>query len=175
MPEKTHCRALCCGHGMLCGKAPHGPRRCHTRRECVALGPSLLASGAFLRGFLCCPCSLLRLRDGSAATSLLSRPAQASACTAAHQKWALSGGQLARSPTSSKPGQHWEHLRGPVPARQLARRLPRGRQPSYPCGGGNRDTTATVRSSSPGHRSRRVQPLVRRSEQRLLAAGAVRK
>ena len=41
-------------------------------------GARWLTSGAFPRGFLPCPCCLPRYRGGSASTSLLSRPAQAS-------------------------------------------------------------------------------------------------
>src|SRR6516164_3118217 len=41
-------------------------------------GARWLASCALPRGFLPCPCSLPHSRDGSASTSLLSRPAQAS-------------------------------------------------------------------------------------------------
>ena len=41
-------------------------------------GARWLASCAFPRGFLPCPCSLPHSRGGSASTSLLSRPAQAS-------------------------------------------------------------------------------------------------
>ena len=60
-------------------------------------GARWLASCAFPRGFLPCPCSLPRYRDGSASTSLLSRPAQAShalrpAQLLPHHTWALSRG-----------------------------------------------------------------------------------
>ena len=60
-------------------------------------GARWLASCAFPRGFLPCPCSLPRYRGGSASTSLLSRPAQAShalrpAQLLTHHTWALSRG-----------------------------------------------------------------------------------
>ena len=60
-------------------------------------GARWLASCAFPRGFLPCPCCLPRYRGGSASTSLLSRPAQAShalrpAELLTHHTWALSRG-----------------------------------------------------------------------------------
>src|SRR5262249_50748780 len=60
-------------------------------------GARWLASCALPRGFLPCPCSLPRLGGGSASTSLLSRPAQAShalrpASLLTHHTWALSRG-----------------------------------------------------------------------------------
>src|SRR5580704_8400818 len=60
-------------------------------------GARWLASCAFPRGFLPCPCCLPRYRGGSASTSLLSRPAQAShalrpAELLTHHSWALSRG-----------------------------------------------------------------------------------
>jgi len=60
-------------------------------------GARWLASCAFPRGFLPCPCSLPHYRGGSASTSLLSRPAQAShalrpAELLTHLTWALSRG-----------------------------------------------------------------------------------
>jgi len=60
-------------------------------------GARWLASCAFPRGFLPCPCSLPRYRGGPASTSLLSRPAQASpalrpAKLLTHHTWALSRG-----------------------------------------------------------------------------------
>ena len=60
-------------------------------------GARWLASCAFPRGLLPCPCSLPRYRGGSASTSLLSRPAQAShalrpAELLTHHPWALSRG-----------------------------------------------------------------------------------
>src|SRR5258708_7270877 len=71
-------------------------------------GPDQVLVGwrvAFPRGFLPCPCSLPRYRGGSASTSLLSRPAQAShalrpAELLTHHTWALSrGSTLAGFPT----------------------------------------------------------------------------
>ena len=60
-------------------------------------GARWLASCAFPRGFLPCPCCLPRYGGGSASTSLLSRPAQAShalrpARLLTHHTWALSRG-----------------------------------------------------------------------------------
>ena len=60
-------------------------------------GARWLASCAFLRRVLPRPCSLPRYRGGSASTSLLSRPAQAShalrpATLLTHHAWALSRG-----------------------------------------------------------------------------------
>ena len=65
-------------------------------------GARWLASCAFPRGFLPCPCSLPRYRGGSASTSLLSRPAQAShalrpAELLTHHTWALSRGSALTS------------------------------------------------------------------------------
>src|SRR5215467_7325757 len=68
-------------------------------------GARWLASCAFPRGFLPCPCCLPRYEGGSASTSLLSRPAQAShalrpARLLTHHTWALSRGfALAGFPT----------------------------------------------------------------------------
>src|SRR4030095_7387965 len=60
-------------------------------------GARWLASCARPLWLLACPCSLPRYRDGSASTSLLSRPAQAShalrpAQLLPHHTWALSRG-----------------------------------------------------------------------------------
>src|SRR5262245_10940677 len=60
-------------------------------------GARWLASGALPRRVLPCPCCLPRYRDGSASTTLLSRPAQAShalrpAELLTHLTWALSRG-----------------------------------------------------------------------------------
>src|SRR5215831_13277809 len=60
-------------------------------------GARWLASCAFPRGSLPCPCCLPRYEGGSASTSLLSRPAQAShalrpARLLTHHTWALSRG-----------------------------------------------------------------------------------
>jgi hypothetical protein len=60
-------------------------------------GARWLPSCAFPRRFLPCPCCLPRYRGGSASTSLLSRPAQASlalrpAELLTHHTWALSRG-----------------------------------------------------------------------------------
>src|SRR4029453_14984450 len=90
-------------------------------------GARWLASCAFPRRFLPCPCSLPRYRGGWASTSLLSRPAQAShalrpAQLLTHHTWALSRGSAladysARAlasyqvqPTTSLGGSfpHWE-------------------------------------------------------------------
>ena len=62
-------------------------------------GARWLASCAFPRGFLPCPYCLPRYRGGSASTSLLSRPAQAShalrpAKLLTHHTWALSRGSV---------------------------------------------------------------------------------